>query len=181
VVALPVVTSTGCGMVINGFSDSLTAQSPTPGAKVYVDGFDATKAPIEVPNDRPHVVLVRAPGYADRVIDVFPSVSGAVIALDVIFAVPSLFATIYIDSLLSYWFTIDAPEEPITLAKATKTERARPVYFVGGAKIESRPGAGAQAAPSASAPAESEAPSAPASATPSGSAPAPSSAPPPHR
>jgi hypothetical protein len=135
--ALPM---TGCAVVMNGPADKLTAKTNTPGARVYVDGFDATGHPVIVPNDRPHIILVRAQGYADRAVVINPKVKAAPIVLDVIFAVPSFLICPITDLVFNAWTAVDSPEKPIDLAQPVAVQRERPTYVVGSTAVPSRPG-----------------------------------------
>lgn len=184
--------ASSCALVMNGATGDLGATSPTPGAKVYVDGIEATGKTVPVFNDRTHVVLVRAEGHDDRVVDVAPTVQAAPIILDVVFAVPSLLIAPLVDLSLGWWKDIDPIEEPIALEKSGGlSPRARPVYRVAGESIRPIPGAAATAAPDAPpapppdgsaapiAPTASSPPPAPAPPPPAPTPPAAPSAPPP--
>jgi hypothetical protein len=118
----------GCAALINGVSDKLTAHSDTPGARVYVDGFDATGAPIVVPNDRSHIILVRAAGYRDKVVVVNPTVQSVPIVLDVVLAVPSFLIAPLVDISLNWWTAIYKPKQAINLEPPNRVARERPVY-----------------------------------------------------
>jgi hypothetical protein len=136
------IGSSSCAMVMNGATGDLGATTTTPGAKVYVDGIETPSGQsIAVFNDRKHVVLVRAEGHEDRVVDVEPKVQAAPIVLDVVLAVPSLLIAPLVDLSLGWWKDVDPIEEPIALDKAgAPTARARPMYFVGGQTVASTPG-----------------------------------------
>jgi hypothetical protein len=127
------VSTLGCAAFLNGVSDKVTATSPTAGARIYVDGFDATAAPVQVPNDRPHLLLVRAPGYRDKVVTLEPRVRPVPIVLDILLAVPTLLVAPLVDLELGWWSGIDRPSQPIALEAETQDPaRPRPSYDVGG-------------------------------------------------
>jgi len=106
------------------------AKSETPGAKIYVDGFDATTKQIVVPNDRSHIVLVRANGYHDKLVVVTPTVQAAPIVLDIVLAAPSILIAPLTDIAIGWWRAIDSPKAPINLEQEVRTvTRARPVYW----------------------------------------------------
>jgi len=144
--------STGCAALLNGATDKVTATSPTPGARVYVDGFDATAAPLVVPNDRPHVLIVRAPGYRDSVTELDPEVKPVPIVLDVVLTVPTVAIAPLTDLCLGWWTALDVPKTPVTLQQAALATRARPTYKVADRVVASVPGGAPQAAPTPGAP-----------------------------
>ena len=139
--------STGCAMIINGTSDKVTASSSTPGSRVYVDGFDATTQYIRVPNDRPHVLLVRAPAHRDEVVELKPKVRPVPIVLDVLFAVPTLGIVPVVDLSFNWWTGVDAPRGVIELKPDATSPRPRPTYFIAGRDVPSTPGGAAPPAP----------------------------------
>jgi hypothetical protein len=125
-----VLAPSGCAIVMNGFTDKIKVKTSTPGARVYVDGLDATNGVVVV-NDRPHVVLVRAAGYQDGVVLVAPTVQAAPIVLDVILAVPSFLIAPLVDLAIGDWRAIDSPKAPIDLTPVVAAEkRPRPAYAV---------------------------------------------------
>jgi len=139
VTAIAFAPAVGCAAIMNGVSDKLTAKTTTPGARVYVDGFDATGHPLVVPNDRPHIILVRAKGFDDRVIVVEPKVKAVPIVLDVVFTVPTFAIAPLVDLTLGWWTAVDSPEERVALSPAAAHPRPRPTYVVGNVAIESKP------------------------------------------
>lgn len=120
----------GCAAILNGFKDKVSAKSATPGARVYVDGFDATTAPAVVANDRAHILMVRAPGHDDRVMELRPYVNPVPIVLDVLLAIPTFGVAPLTDLCINSWTKIDSPGESIDLAPEVPTARPRPAYFV---------------------------------------------------
>ena len=150
------VWSTGCASGMNGMSDKLMAESPTTGARVFVDGFDATRKAVVVPNDRPHIVLVRAPGYADRVVALEPHVRALPIVLDVLLAVPSFLIAPLVDLGTGFWSGVDSPGEPVALAPAVAMMRARPTYGAAHDRPEAVLASSRVAVPSVAAPAAAQ-------------------------
>lgn len=129
-----------CATVINGTTSTIEVRTSTPGAKVYIDGFEAKESQ-PVQNDQAHILLVRAPGYTDHVEIIEPSVAPLPIVLDVIFAVPSFLVVPLVDVMIGQWFDVSSRDEPVALRKAAaRTPRARPIYQVGDVAVQSRPG-----------------------------------------
>jgi hypothetical protein len=150
----------GCAAILNGPTGELGATSATPGARVYVNGAEATGKTVRVFNDRRHVVLVRAPGRSDRVIEVAPSVRAAPIILDVVLTVPTLAIAPLVDASLGWWKDTSPIDEPVDLApERAAPQRPRPVYLVGGEVFRSSPGS-ANPPPTAEEPAAQEVPAA---------------------
>ena len=128
VALVAMLATSSCGLVINGISSKVSAKSSTPGAKVYVNGFEATQKEVIVLNDRPSLLLVRAKGYRDRVITLEPHTPAGPIVLDVIFAVPSLLMAPLIDLQAGMFSSISGPDDPVALEADSKVTRPRPTY-----------------------------------------------------
>ncbi len=137
--ALTSLLGNGCAGLMNGVQDTIKVRSDTPGARVYVDGFDATTTPPSVPNDRAHIILVRAPNHSDAVVIVHPRVRPIPIILDILFAVPSFALVPLTDLGLNSWYGVDSPDHPIEPGPAAIPPRSRPSYRVGPSIVRSSP------------------------------------------
>lgn len=117
VLAVAVVTLTGCGALFNAGPEKVTFNSDPSGAEVWIDGtrFGTTPLVVDLSKEDDYTVSFRMEGYDEQVRVLNNKVSATYVILDVLGGI----FPIVIDAATGSWYVLETDTMHVTLAART--------------------------------------------------------------
>jgi len=104
-VAIALVTFSGCATVLNGTSDNVQINSEPSDAKVYVNGYQVatTPAKVKLESNKVHNVEVKKEGYETWHYSITNGVGAGWVVLDIFMGI----VPVFVDAMTKAWYNLD--------------------------------------------------------------------------